>query len=467
MKALNDVWNEIVSALKAKLSTPGFKTFLSSTKPASFEDGVLTISVPNEYTQNWIRERCETFISEHLKNALGSQILVAYQIDTKQAVDSEIDENLKMEHKPQLTPTHKSDDFRPMMAGRFLNPKYTFESFVVGHNNRFAHASAQAVAKAPGKAYNPLFLYGSAGLGKTHLMQAIGQSALSQNPNLKVLYVTSEEFTNDLINSIRDKRNEEFRARYRQIDVLLLDDVQFIAGKLATQEEFFHTFNTLHQAGKQIVLSSDRPPKEIIEFEERIRSRFEWGLLADLQVPELETRIAILRKKAESDGLNIPGEVIQYIASQIPTNIRQLEGALISIAAYASLINADITVEIASELIKDIIAPRREKPVHRAGARGVGADLRTRPPHRYQRSVGQHPAQLGQELHATGSGQPDHLVVPVLRLQARHSDGCRSGFRCALPAQSPLRSGAATAHRAGQAGDRFSRKDSGSRADGG
>lgn len=363
MKALNDVWNEIVSALKAKLSTPGFKTFLSSTKPASFEDGILTISVPNEYTQNWIRERCETFISEHLKNALGSQILVAYQIDTKQAVDAEIDENLKMEHKPQLTPTHKSDDFRPMMAGRFLNPKYTFESFVVGHNNRFAHASAQAVAKAPGKAYNPLFLYGGAGLGKTHLMQAIGHSALSQNPNLKVLYVTSEEFTNDLINSIRDKRNEEFRARYRQIDVLLLDDVQFIAGKLATQEEFFHTFNTLHQAGKQIVLSSDRPPKEIIEFEERIRSRFEWGLLADLQVPELETRIAILRKKAESDGLNIPGEVIQYIASQIPTNIRQLEGALISIAAYASLINADITVEIASELIKDIIAPRREKPV--------------------------------------------------------------------------------------------------------
>lgn len=361
--SINDIWNEITTALKSKLSTPGFKTFISSTKPFTFEDNILTIQVPNQYTQNWIRERCEILMGEHLNKVLGQQVLIQYKINIHQSVDQEMDDMIQQHYQPAHTPITKPDHFKPSLAGRFLNPKYSFESFVVGHNNRFAYASAQAVAKAPGKAYNPLFIHGGTGLGKTHLMHAIGHQVLQNFPNMKVLYVTSEEFTNDLINAIRDKKTEEFKSRYRKIDLLLLDDVQFIAGKASTQEEFFHTFNALHQANKQIVLSSDRPPKEIAELDERLRSRFEWKLLADIQVPELETRIAILRKKAESDDLHVPSEVLQYIAQQIPSNIRQLEGALVSIATYASLINSEINIDMASELIKDIIAPKREKPV--------------------------------------------------------------------------------------------------------
>jgi chromosomal replication initiator protein len=244
-----------------------------------------------------------------------------------------------------------------------LNPKYTFDTFVIGANNRFAHAASLAVAEAPAKAYNPLFLYGGVGLGKTHLMHAIGHYIMDHNPSTKIMYISSEKFTNEFINAIRENRGESFRNKYRNIDVLLIDDIQFLAGKDGTQEEFFHTFNALHEERKQIVISSDRTPKEIPTLEERLRSRFEWGLITDIQAPDLETRIAILRKKAKAENLDIPNEAMVYIANQIDTNIRELEGALIRVVAYSSLINQDITSHLAAEALKDIIPSSRPKMI--------------------------------------------------------------------------------------------------------
>lgn len=360
-KTTTEIWNEVIAALKAKLSVPGFKTFLASAKMSSFEDGILTIQVPNEYTKKWIQERCEALIGEHLNAILGNQTLLQYKINPQEELNQEIDDLIKTQ--TQIIESGKND-FSPTLAGNYLNPKYTFETFVVGQNNRFAQSAALAVAKNPAKAYNPLFIYGGVGLGKTHLLQAIAHTALRNNPHLKVVFVSSEKFTNELINAIRDGKNEAFRSYYRNIDILLVDDIQFLAGKERTQEEFFHTFNTLHQAGKQIVMSSDRSPKEIANLEARLRSRFEWGLIADIQAPEFETRIAILRKKADADGVKIPDEVLTYIASQIPSNIRELEGALVSIVAYSSLVNSELNVELAADVIKDVIAPKQsEKPI--------------------------------------------------------------------------------------------------------
>src|SRR5699024_1677455 len=250
--------------------------------------------------------------------------------------------------KKKKQPIHESSQ-------HMLNPKYIFDTFVIGSGNRFAHAASLAVAEAPAKAYNPLFIYGGVGLGKTHLMHAIGHYVLQHKPGAKVVYLTSEKFMNEFINSIRDNQADAFRNKYRSVDILLIDDIQFLAGKEQTQEEFFHTFNTLHEESKQIIISSDRPPKEIPTLEDRLRSRFEWGLITDITPPDLETRIAILRKKAKADGLAIQNEVMLYIANQIDSNIRELEGALTRVVAYSSLSNREINPDLASEALKSII----------------------------------------------------------------------------------------------------------------
>jgi chromosomal replication initiator protein len=251
-----------------------------------------------------------------------------------------------------------------MEEASMLNPRYVFDKFIVGKSNQLAHAASRAVADRPAAAYNPLFIYGGVGLGKTHLLHAIGHDAMRRMPGIKVLYVSSEKFTNDLINAIRDQRNESFRGMYRSADILLIDDIQFIAGKESTQEEFFHTFNALHGANKQIVLSSDRPPKAILTLEERLRSRFEWGLIADIQPPDLETRVAILRAKAETSPMPVPIDVIDFIARKVQSNIRELEGALNRIIAFAQLNGTHLTVDLAAAALNDIAANSRRRPVN-------------------------------------------------------------------------------------------------------
>jgi chromosomal replication initiator protein len=272
----------------------------------------------------------------------------------------------------QPQPNHQDQAALRPAAAR-LNSKYTFETFVIGSSNRFAHAAAVAVAEAPAKAYNPLFVYGDSGLGKTHLLHAIGHYAQTLYPGLKVRYVSSEEFTNDFINMIRDGKQDGFRRRYRDVDVLLVDDIQFLENKEGTQEEFFHTFNTLHNASKQIVISSDRAPKRLVTLEDRLRSRFEWGLLTDVQPPELETRIAILRKKAIQEGLNAPADVLEYIASRISTNIRELEGALIRVTAFASLNRQGVDLQLAEIVLKDLIPEAQGPQINAATIMGQTA----------------------------------------------------------------------------------------------
>lgn len=355
---ISEIWGTVLVVLKGNLSIPGYETFLSSASPISYTDGVLKLAVPNEFSLNWIKERCESQIIASLKSSLNHNILLDYQINPSLNLPhhEEQQEQTQNIHTRTLKTTLLENESN-------LNPKYTFNTFVVGNNNRFAHAAALAVAQAPAKAYNPLFVYGGVGLGKTHLMHAIGNKARELNPSLTVVYVSSEKFTNDLINSIRDDKTLSFREKYRNLDILLVDDIQFLAGKERTQEEFFHTFNSLHEANKQIVISSDRPPKEIPTLEERLRSRFEWGLSTDIQPPDLETRIAILRKKASSESILIPDEVLQFIAIQIPFNVRELEGALIRLTAYSSLTEKDVSIDLAEEVIKDIVSPKRDKPI--------------------------------------------------------------------------------------------------------
>ena len=352
---VSKIWDAVLNTLKSGMSTPGYETFVATASPVSYTDGILKLAVPNEFSLNWIKERCEGQIIASLKSTLGQNILLDYEINSSLTSHQEQEEATQAPVKVSIQKTAHVD------AG--LNPKYTFETFVVGHNNRFAHAAALAVAQAPAKAYNPLFIYGGVGLGKTHLMQAICKKARELNPGLKIAYVSSEKFTNDLINSIRDGKTLNFRNNYRNLDILLVDDIQFLAGKERTQEEFFHTFNALHETTKQIILSSDRPPKAIPTLEDRLRSRFEWGLSTDIQPPDLETRIAILRKKASGESFLIPDEVLQFIASQIPFNIRELEGALIRLIAYSSLTEKEFSIDLASEVIKDIVTPKRERPI--------------------------------------------------------------------------------------------------------
>lgn len=350
----NDLWQQVLSVIQTKLSKPSFDTWLKSTKATVFSDSSLVICAPNNFAKEWLESRYAKLISSTVAETLGRQVQVQFTID-------DLPPPTAVQSAPAAPPVKPAANLHEDSFS--LNPKYTFDTFVIGSGNRFAHAASLAVAEAPAKAYNPLFLYGGVGLGKTHLMHAIGHYVLEHNPNSKVLYISSEKFTNEFINAIRDNRGESFRNKYRNIDVLLIDDIQFLAGKEQTQEEFFHTFNALHEESKQIIISSDRPPKEIPTLEDRLRSRFEWGLITDIQPPDLETRIAILRKKAKAENLDIPNEAMVYIANQIDTNIRELEGALIRVVAYSSLINEDVTVHLAAEALKDIIPSSRPKVI--------------------------------------------------------------------------------------------------------
>ena len=354
MEHLEELWNNVLAQVEQKISKPSFETWLKSTKLLSWSATTVTIAAPNSFARDWLENHYIHLITGILTELTGEDLLIKFVVQKNQDSD---DFDL-----PAPIIQAKNNDHHDISPG-MLNPKYTFDTFVIGSGNRFAHAASLAVAEAPAKAYNPFFIYGGVGLGKTHLMHAIGHYVLEHNPNAKVVYLSSEKFTNEFINSIRDNKALDFRNKYRNVDVLLIDDIQFLAGKESTQEEFFHTFNTLHEESKQIVISSDRPPKEIPTLEDRLRSRFEWGLITDIAPPDLETRIAILRKKAKADGLEVPNEVMLYIANQIDSNIRELEGALIRVVAYSSLVNKDISATLAAEALKDIIPNAKPRTV--------------------------------------------------------------------------------------------------------
>ena len=337
------LWAEVADRLKGALNTTTYRTWFASAAGAELTDEAFVITVPNGFTREWIEGHFLGLISAAVRDTTGHERRIALTV---------ADREPQSEPSVEIPPRRAAADKPP---GGGMNPKYTFDSFVIGSSNRFAHAAALAVAEAPAQAYNPLFIYGSTGLGKTHLLQAIAQYTSEHAGSLTARYVTSETFMNDFINSLRDKRIEGFKQRYRNYDVLLIDDVQFFEHKERIQEEFFHTFNSLYEAGSQIVISSDRPPREISTLEERLRSRFEWGLITDIQPPDLETRIAILRKKVKTDGIAVPdAEVLTFIAGRISTNIRELEGALTRVVAFSSLTGRAMTSELAQDVLKDV-----------------------------------------------------------------------------------------------------------------
>jgi chromosomal replication initiator protein len=346
------VWRAALGELQVSLSPANFETWLKDTQLVEIDDNQFRIAAPNGFARDWLDNRYRPLISQTLARVVGGSVQVEFVV-----ADA-----------PGPAPEQAAEDqiLPPVSAGGNavnLNPRYTFSNFIVGSANRLAHAAALSVAERPGHAYNPLFLYGGVGLGKTHLMHAIGNAVAAKFPRKRILYATSEKFTNDFINSIREQKMEDFRTRYRRIDVLLIDDIQFIAERERTQEEFFHTFNAIHEAGKQVVLSSDRPPKAITTLEERLRSRFEWGLIADLTPPDLETRIAILRSKAEDQLHLIPGDVIEFIARKVVSNVRELEGALNRVVAYASMSGMPVGIELASAVLSNVMYNPRKRSI--------------------------------------------------------------------------------------------------------
>jgi len=367
----NEVWTRAIGGLGDDALTPQQRAFVSLTRPLALVEDTALVAAPNEFTKDVLETRLRPLVVNALSNALGREIRLAISVDPSIApnLDEEATDELadatyaeSVAPTPQFlnaiggtarpgggAPVSKQDE-----TSR-LNPKYTFDTFVAGSSNKLAHAAAVATAEMPARAYNPLFIYGESGLGKTHLLHAIGHYTRDLYQGAKVRYVSSEEFTNDFINSIRDDKASVFQRRYRDVDVLLIDDIQFLSGKVQTQEEFFHTFNTLHNADKQIVVTSDLPPKQLQDFEDRMRSRFEWGLITDIKPPELETRIAILRKKVGQEKLQVPAEVLEFIASKVTTNIRELEGALIRISAYANLNRSPVEMELAEAVLKDLL----------------------------------------------------------------------------------------------------------------
>lgn len=351
----NTAWQAAVGQLQMEMSKASFETWVRSTEVLKYENGKFTIAVQNAYARDWLDKRLTSTITRILSGLMEEPQQVEFVVHHKdyeeQAVEAVVENTVKTT-PPQISTSNPVNVNLPSGTA-VMNSRYTFENFVVGSSNRLAHAACMAVAESPAHAYNPLFLYGGVGLGKTHLLYAIGNMARQQGK--QVLYVTSEEFANDLINSIRTHNTQGFRERYRYIDVLLIDDIQFIAGKESTQEEFFHTFNSLHSQEKQIVISSDRPPKAMSTLEERLRSRFEWGLIADIQPPDLETRVAILRSKAERMHRDVPDEIVNFIAHQFQSNIRELEGALTRVVAYSDLRGKKLTSELAEVALTDLI----------------------------------------------------------------------------------------------------------------
>jgi chromosomal replication initiator protein len=383
------MWGDVVSELNgdhsgypgsgsngdslARPLTPQQRAWLQLVRPLTIVEGFALLSVPSSFVQNEIERHLRTQITDALSRRLGQRVQLGVRIAPPEDADDpvvdivpesdsdEVDEDseaLASAHEswPSYFNGHRNAAPRPASEGASLNRRYTFDTFVIGASNRFAHAAALAIAEAPARAYNPLFIWGESGLGKTHLLHAAGNYAQRLFPGMRVKYVSTEEFTNDFINSLRDDRKVAFKRSYRDIDVLLVDDIQFIEGKEGIQEEFFHTFNTLHNANKQIVISSDRPPKQLATLEDRLRTRFEWGLITDVQPPELETRIAILRKKAQMERLDVPDDVLELIASSIERNIRELEGALIRVTAFASLNKTQIDKTLAEIVLRDLIA---------------------------------------------------------------------------------------------------------------
>ncbi len=343
-----NLWGEISERLKEALSDGTYSKWFGDVRGLELDDDTLVLVVPSEFARDWIESNFLGLIGAAVRDILGGERVLELQV--RESADSAAEDRAGSEGVVSVVQRAPG---RPESGG--FNMKYTFDSFVIGSSNRFAHAAALAVAEAPAQAYNPLFIYGSTGLGKTHLLQAIAQYVAEHSSELSVRYVTSEAFVNDFINSLRDKRIEGFKNRYRAYDVLLIDDVQFFEGKERFQEEFFHTFNSLYEAGSQIVLSSDRPPRDIATLEERLRSRFEWGLITDIQPPDLETRIAILRKKVKVDGIHVHDEqVLTFIAGRVSTNIRELEGALTRVVAFSSLTGRPMPVELAQDVLRDV-----------------------------------------------------------------------------------------------------------------
>ena len=351
-------WQSVLAQLQMEMPRASYDTWVRDTRPTAYENGIITVGVRNAYARDWLESRLATTVSRLLIGILNSNVAVEFVVSQANETDSHTNPDAERVASsieittPEPKPRHVT-----------LNPRYTFDTYVVGSGNRLAHAACQAVAEKPARAYNPLFLYGGVGLGKTHLLHAIGNACHADG--LNVLYVSSEEFTNDMINAIRTHTTQAFREKYRSADVLLVDDIQFIAGKESTQEEFFHTFNTLHGQDKQIIVSSDRPPKSLVTLEERLRSRFEWGLSADIQAPDFETRLAILRSKAERTGRHISDEILESVAKQIQSNIRELEGALNRIIAFADLSGSVLTPSLVEIALADLLPSRSDlEPAH-------------------------------------------------------------------------------------------------------
>jgi len=348
-----EIWQSVLAEFELKVSKANFTTWFRNTGIAEFQDGQVVICVPNTFTKSWLEKKYHSELVRALERITGKPIKkVAYRVENIKNIQEWECKLMPMMISTAETPLYSPNPYKTNPVSQFgLNPKYVFRAFIVGKGNELAHAAAQAVVERPGEAYNPLFIYGGVGLGKTHLIQAVGHAMLGKNAHTKILYVSSEKFTNEFIAGIKETRTKEFRDRYRNIDLLLIDDIQFIAGKEQTQEEFFHTFNELHQQGKQVVLTSDRPPKAIPALEDRLRSRLEWGMIADISPPDLETRVAILQAKSQEKGFALPPLLVQLVAATIQSNIRELEGALNKIIAFHQLKN----IEPSKETVKSIL----------------------------------------------------------------------------------------------------------------